>query len=565
MEDMEGACFPLLDLEDKALHLVLSMAAQPQQQQNLYGIFPLICKRFHQLSHSCIRPSSIAVKAPPADEVDNFARWCSKHGGGIQHAVLPATQAVLEHPAIIPSLSNLSSLELVPGGENVNAAAPPSSFSSLSTLTSLTSLKINQLKNPPKAEQLLPLLQQLTDLQELQLLNRLNGGSWWTPDLLVQLTSSLTNLSTLCLSVDMQHNLSTSASVQGLQRLKQLGLHQSCIPSIEALQQVGKFAITSLSELKIQLFPEDDEILVHDVVSWLNNEPSSKQLKSLGIRDCTALWTDDGVLSLLLPELAKLPQLRELQLYCRGLLDSLEYLPLPESLESLSLSFGNGSVGAVHEKEEEEEEKQTVWFKPDELYSSLSRLTSLTLTGVTEGAEVKPHLLGTLGRLSNLRSLTLTCIGVQAADWFSLSSLVQLTYLELHTISGDSPGAALVAIVSLEPPPCITGSLVRMVSNMKSLQTLRLYDMLRGGSNAPLHLDAFAVAAAINTLPALANITVQLQAVAEVQSPNHGSGWRSHSGGHNVYQVSYIFTFGQNEPAGRQLFPRMCNAGVSAF
>ena len=104
-------------LSAELLITILTAAVGPeqeQQQQYLLGTLSLVCKRFHELIYSSC--SSIAVplsaaKQPPA----LFTSWLSRHGACMQELVIPAellAGVAAQQPAVLPSLSNLRSLQL---------------------------------------------------------------------------------------------------------------------------------------------------------------------------------------------------------------------------------------------------------------------------------------------------------------------------------------------------------------------------------------------------------------------------------------------------------------------
>ena len=109
---------PLDVLEDEILTSILLAAAgsesqqQHEQQQYLYGIFSLVCKRFHHLaSSSC---SSLLVPPKAADQPSPpFASWLSRHGSRLKALTIPANLLVAvaaQQPPVLPVLSNLRSL-----------------------------------------------------------------------------------------------------------------------------------------------------------------------------------------------------------------------------------------------------------------------------------------------------------------------------------------------------------------------------------------------------------------------------------------------------------------------
>ena len=113
---------PLDVLEDEILTSIMLAAAgsenqqHQEQQQYLYGIFPLVCKRFHRLlSGSC---SSVLVPPTAEDQPPPlFASWLSRHGSRLQKLTIPAkllaaVAVAAQQPPVLPSLSNLRSLQL---------------------------------------------------------------------------------------------------------------------------------------------------------------------------------------------------------------------------------------------------------------------------------------------------------------------------------------------------------------------------------------------------------------------------------------------------------------------
>ena len=435
--------FPLDVLEDGILTKVLLAAArsknqeQREQQQWLYGIFPLVCRRFLELvrssCNSILVPSTAEHRPSPL-----FARWLTHHGSRLQELTIPARLLVAvaaQQPPMLPSLSNLCSLQLTPGCSEV-VVEPP--------------------------EQVLSALKPLSKLRELQLPEVCSGHPWTTATL-SKLSTCFTSLTTI--TIGRPAELGSLAPLSQLKQLQNLKLND--FVTVSELRHATALPISSL------LLEEgkDDEA---ELMEWLKIGAAVKLQSLFAYRvSCSEA---------LVKSLAQLPQLRKLSIaapsvsrHVAAQMQTSVLQPLSSSSSLTSLALGGSWEGPIIIGHLPSTLVDLVfiegglsnWGPSGDLARRLGRLIALWLGCVT--AEDVPKL----ALLTGLRSLAVTGWEdggtFNTASWQGFSTLSCLTHLKLDAC-GLREG---------------TPDILPLVTSLSCLRFLGLWDQVVVGVSLP--------------------------------------------------------------------------------
>ena len=391
-DHLAAPCSPLDVLEDEILISILLAAAksesqqQHEQQQYLHGIFPMVCKRFLQLvgssGTSILVPLTAADQSPPL-----FASWLTRHGPRLQDLTIPARllAAVAEQqPPVLPSLSNLSSLQLTGRcSENMMSA-----------------------------------LQPLSNLQELQLPGSgLFQGKWSAGTFF---TVSTCFISMTSISIMRPAELTSLAPLSQLTQLQQIKLQG--VVAVAELQHVTGLPISSL-----QLYHSNDDATA--ITGWLGTGAATK-LQEISL--VVAYRSSFG--EALVQSLAQLPHLHGLHVLAAPpasvVMPASDLQPLSSSTSLTVLTLGN------------------TWDAPINIAHLPSQLVKLAVVeGGLGNLGSSEDLARRLGGLTSLQLAVLTALQslhiavrgrgetFSAASLQCLSTLPHLSQLQLKGFS----------------------------------------------------------------------------------------------------------------------------------
>ena len=407
-------------LEDEILTSILLAAArsesqqQQEQQKYLYGILSLVCRRFVQLLYgSC---SSVLVPSTAASQPPSlFASWLSHQAAHVQELTIPAKLLVAvaeQQPLILPSLSNLCSLQLTGG----------------------------------YSEQVVFTLQSLSNLRELQLPATLEQD--WTA---ATLCTVLTRLTSINLTRPVE--LTSLAPLSQLKQLQQIKLWGSL--EVSELRHLTGLPITSL-----QVRSTSDDAA--ELAGWLSTGAATK------LHNITSSLYEGAGGQALVQSLAQLPDLHTFNAVVPSTASDLDLQPLPSSTSLTALTLGGWrtKVNIAHLPSQlvdlaVVEGGLVNWGPSDQLASRLGRLTSLML-GCVAAADV--HKLAVL---TGLQSLSLGSYAEGEASYgrnpFSSASLQGLGTLSCLT------QLKLVPTVTARTP-----DILPLLSSLSRLQSLHL-------------------------------------------------------------------------------------------